>query len=306
MRQISLPSSKKKRSWHPALPPFKVHQIVALFVLCFTTVLAAYSPQPGDTLDIQILNKKDLNTRQLVAPDGTVSLPLIGRLSVKGKSLETIDTLLKTEFAKYIQNPVLVVQLDPLKKTTPNTETNYYVSFVDPISGLVTVKSVQTISEAMAWTAGKDFQTYRYLPNGQRRTLAPTENLLPGDTVVISPEQKEPIYILFQDQSKNTVDLKKAASPKEASAWVSTGKCVLRKTSHAISLYAEAAGGIPEYEINIHNDLVNPFNDGDTPTIEPGDTLIITIGKPEDWWGENWYKVLSGMGVVVGLWNSVK
>lgn len=274
--------------------PFKISQIVALFVLCFTTVIAAYSPQPGDTLDIQILNKKDLNTRQLVAPDGTVSLPLIGRLSVKGKSLKTIDTLLKTEFAKYIQNPVLVVQLDSVKKTTANTETNYYVSFVDPISGLVTVKSVQTISEAMAWTAGKDFQTYRYLPNGQRRTLAPTENLLPGDTVVISPEQKEPIYILFQDQSKNTVDLKKAASPKEASAWVSTGKCVLRKTSHALS--PEAAERVPEYEIHA----------GDALTIAPGDTLIITIGKPEDWWGENWYKILTGAAVVVGLFNSIR
>jgi len=288
------------------MPPFKARQIVVLFVMCLTTAITAYSPQPGDTLDIQILNKKDLNTRQLVAPDGTVSLPLIGRLSVKGKSLETIDTLLKTEFAKYIQNPVLVVQLDSVKKTTPTTETNYYVSFVDPISGLVTVKSVQTISEAMAWTAGKNFQSYRYLPNGQRRTLAPTENLLPGDTVVISPEQKEPIYILFQDQSKNTVDLKKAASPKEALAWISTGKCVLRKTSGPISLYAEMAGGVPEYEIDIHNCFVGPGHSGDRPTIEPGDTLIITIGKPEDWWGENWYKVLSGMGVVVGLWNSVR
>lgn len=285
--------------------PFKARQIVVLFVLCLTSVIAAYAPQPGDTLDIQILNKKDLNTRQLVAPDGTVSLPLIGRLSVKDKSLETMDSLLKTEFAKYIQKPILVIQVDPLKKTTPTTETHYYVSFVDPTSGVVTVKSAETVSEAMAWTAGKPFQAYRYRPNGQRRPLSPTENLLPGDTVVVSPEQQEPIYILFQDQAKNTMDLKKATSLKEASAWVSTGKCVLRKTSRAISLYAEAAGGVPEYEINIHNDLVNAFNNGDTPTIEPGDTLIVTIGKPEDWWGENWYKVLSGMGVVVGLWNSI-
>ena len=288
------------------MPPFKARQIVVLFVMCLTTAITSYSPQPGDTLDIQILNKKDLNTRQLVAPDGTVSLPLIGRLSVKGKSLETIDTLLKTEFAKYIQNPVLVVQLDSVKKTTANTETNYYVSFVDPTSGLVTVKSVQTVSEAMAWTAGKDFQSYRYLPNGQRRTLSPTENLLPGDAIVVASEQREPIYILFQDQAKNTVDLKKATSPQEAIAWISTGKCVLRKTSRGSSLYAEAVGGVPEYEINIHNCLVDPANNGDTPTIAPGDTIIITVGKPEDWWGENWYKVLSGMGVVVGLWNSIK
>lgn len=31
-----------------------------------------------------------------------------------------------------------------------------------------------------------------------------------------------------------------------------------------------------------------------------------SLGDPEDWWGDNWYKVLSGMGVVVGLWNSVR
>jgi protein involved in polysaccharide export with SLBB domain len=50
---------------------------ITALILGLSTVIFAYSPQPGDTLDIQILNKKELNTRQLVAPDGTISLPFI-------------------------------------------------------------------------------------------------------------------------------------------------------------------------------------------------------------------------------------
>lgn len=84
--------------------------------------------------------------------------------------------------------------------------------------------------------------------------------------------------MVFKDLSKNTVELKKVESVREATAWIAGQKYELKKSASVTS---------------------------NAEMIEPGDTVILTTGKPEDWWGENWYKVLSGAGVVMGLWNSV-
>ena len=246
-----------------------------------TTTLFAYVPQPGDTINIQVINKKELSTKQQISPDGTISLPLVGRFSVKNKSLEDVDAQLKTEYSKYLQNPVILVQLDQLKKGIVQPFGNFFVSLMDPQKGTIEVKTAKTLSEAMAWTGGQAFQAYRYSETGHKTLLGPKDNLIPGDTLVVSPSGTKlaPVYIVFKDLSKNTVDLKKAESVSEAMAWVAGQKYELRK----------GVVGTPNSE-----------------TIEPGDTVILTTGKPDDWWEDNWYKVLSGAAVVMGLWNSVK
>jgi len=240
----------------------------------------AYSPQPGDTIEVQILNKKELNTRQIIAPDGTISLPFIGRTKVDGKSLETIDSQLKTEFAKYIQSPTIVVQVDQLKK--PDTKADsYYVTLADSEKGTIEVKSVKTLSEAMAWTAGNNYQAYRVAKSGQKVAISPTDNLVLGDFLVVdlAKNKTQPIYLCFYDLSKNLIDLKKAQSVSEALGWT------------ASKPYQLVKGAVTSQNAT---------------TIEPGDTLIVTIGKPDNWLEDNWYKILTGAAVVVGLFNSLK
>lgn len=249
-------------------------------VLIFGGATFGYSPQPGDTLEIQILNKKELNTRQIVAPDGTISLPFIGRYKVQGKPLETLDDQLKKELATYIQHPEIVVQIDQLKKSESKSSENFYVSIVDSEKGTIEVKSVKTISEAMAWTAGNSFQAYRINSAGQRILLKSDEKLVLGDYVVVDllRSKPEPIYLAFYDQSKNLIDLKKAATVSEAMGWTAGKPYQLVKGNSATPNIA---------------------------AIESGDTLIVNIGKQDDWLTENWYKILTGAAVVVGLWNSI-
>jgi len=252
------------------------------FFVFLTTFLFAYSPQPGDTLDIQVINKKELSTKQQISPDGTISLPLVGRFSVKNKSLEDIDTQLKMEYAKYLQNPVISVQIDQVKKGPLPPSGNFFVSLVDAQKGTIGVKSVKTVSEAMAWTAAQPFQVYRYSENRQKLLLGPNDTLTPGDTVVVSLANTKsvPIYMIFKDQSKNTIELKKAETVTEATSWIAGQHYELKKGPNSATENAAI--------------------------IEPGDTVILTTGKADDWWGDNWYKVLSGAAVVMGLWNSVK
>jgi hypothetical protein len=250
-------------------------------VLGLSINIFSYTPQPGDTIEIQILNKKELNTRQLVAPDGTISLPFIGRYTVQGKPLETLDDQLKAALGKYIQHPEIVVQIDQLKKSDSKSSDNFYVSLVDSEKGTIEVKSVKTLSEAMAWTAGNPFQAYRINPIGQRTPLKSDDKLGLGDYIVVDllRSKPEPIYLAFYDQSKNLIDLKKAVTVSEAMGWTAGKPYQLVKSKMATA------------------------NIG---TIEPGDTLIVNVGKPDDWLTENWYKILTSAAVVVGLFNSLK
>ena len=259
----------------------KIIGITMAIVLGLSINIFSYTPQPGDTIEIQILNKKELNTRQLVAPDGTISLPFIGRYTVQGKPLETLDDQLKAALRKYIQHPEIVVQVDQLKKPDSKASENFYVSLVDSEKGIIEVKTAKTISEAMAWTGGNSYQAYRVNVVGQKTALKNTDKLAVGDYIVVNLSQakSEPIYLAFYDQSRNLIDLKKAATVSEAMGWTAGKPYQLVKGKTVTS----SAG-----------------------VIEPGDTLIVNIGKPDDWLTENWYKILTGAAVVVGLFNSIK
>ena len=48
-----------------------------------------YQIRAGDTLRIEVLEDSSLNRTVLVAPDGRISMPQAGTLSVRGQSVET-------------------------------------------------------------------------------------------------------------------------------------------------------------------------------------------------------------------------
>jgi polysaccharide biosynthesis/export protein len=65
--------------------------------------VGTYRIQPGDTIDITVLEDADLNRRALVLPDGRVSVPLAGNIRVAGQTVgqveQTIASQLEPNFA---------------------------------------------------------------------------------------------------------------------------------------------------------------------------------------------------------------
>ena len=96
--------------------PICVLLIISLllsFGICNLSFASDYMLAPGDQLEVRIIGQKDLDTKQDIAPDGTISLPLLGRISAQNKTLTAFDSYLSSEFAKYIKNPQVVVYLTP-------------------------------------------------------------------------------------------------------------------------------------------------------------------------------------------------
>jgi hypothetical protein len=210
---------------------------VILFVFCFSLaqplLATEYSLAPIDTLSIQILNKKELNIKQTVAPDGTVSLPLIGRVNVTTHTLTSFQNFIEKEYAKYFKNPNIVLTVIPRP---------IYIVEKDGAGQVVNVKEAKTINEAKALTANSEMDI-KY-----------------GDIVTV--ETKAPIYVVQHNVAKNTWDVKVAKSLEEAKAYA--GKGYLGEIKH-------------------------------------GDMITVEVGKQPDWLEDNWYKVITGVSVVIGV-----
>lgn len=148
-----------------------------------------YVLAPNDQLEVRVIGQKDLDTKQAVAPDGTISLPLLGRVTAQGQTLASFNNYLSAEFAKYIKNPQVVVYLTP-----------------------------------------------------------------------------RPIYVIQHDVKKNVWDVKEAKSIDEARALAGRNY---------------------------------------TGQISNGDIVSVEVGQKPDWWEDNWYKVLTGTAVAVGIYATL-
>lgn len=60
---------------------------------------ATYRIQPGDVLDLTVLEDDSLNRRLLVLPDGRISVPLAGNIAVGGQTVEAVERTIADQLA---------------------------------------------------------------------------------------------------------------------------------------------------------------------------------------------------------------
>lgn len=72
----------------------------------------SYLLAPGDALDITVWKEEGLQKEQfLIAPDGTIVYPLIGSITVAGRSISDVKELLAHRLADYIADPSISIKL---------------------------------------------------------------------------------------------------------------------------------------------------------------------------------------------------
>ncbi|MDX2096583.1 MAG: polysaccharide biosynthesis/export family protein [Leptolyngbyaceae cyanobacterium bins.59] len=75
------------------------------------TPLYLYRLGPGDGVAITVQRFADLSTQAALDPEGKVTLPLVGRLSLEGLTLEQSQEKLRIAFNEYVINPVVQVSV---------------------------------------------------------------------------------------------------------------------------------------------------------------------------------------------------
>jgi polysaccharide biosynthesis/export protein len=69
---------------------------------------------PGDQLNVQVFGDQSLTQQTMVLADGTVDYPLIGRVSLAGKTPDQAASTLAARLHDYVRHPVVTVEISQL------------------------------------------------------------------------------------------------------------------------------------------------------------------------------------------------
>lgn len=94
--------------------------LCTLLLVPMALAQAAYEIQPGDQLEINVLEDPSLNRTSLVLPDGRISLPLAGPIRVAGLTIEQAQTeIVRGLAANFNTRPNVFVTLAALAPEEP-------------------------------------------------------------------------------------------------------------------------------------------------------------------------------------------
>ena len=92
--------------------------VILLMVALIPLPVLAQNPYvlgPGDVLDIRVWDNNDLNQTVFIAPDGNLSLPLVGQVPAGGKTIQQLQDELTKQYSKAVRVPSVAVILKEIR-----------------------------------------------------------------------------------------------------------------------------------------------------------------------------------------------
>lgn len=147
-----------------------------------TAAVAEYRVGPDDVLDIRVFDAPDLSGEFRVAGDGTVSIPLLGALSVGGHTPAGVEGILTdTLAASYMRDPTVTVQVAEMGSHGVSVVGAVRVPGVFQIGSSITLLEALARAEGLAEDAGE-----RVLVVRRGAELEGPASSSPDDVVVVN------------------------------------------------------------------------------------------------------------------------
>jgi polysaccharide biosynthesis/export protein len=110
--------------------------------------VAEFQVGAGDTISINVWRQSDLSMEIRIAPDGTISFPMVGTMQVSGLTHGQIRDQLTTAIADYIEDPQVAVNIVELQ--------NQKVTVIGEVNtpAVLQLNNQLSIVEALAMTGG--------------------------------------------------------------------------------------------------------------------------------------------------------
>jgi polysaccharide export outer membrane protein len=84
-----------------------------------SAVSSTYLLSPYDVIDVSVYNEEDLHIRTRLGSDGTALLPLIGTVTLAGKTVSEANDLIKEKYAKgFVKDPHVLLTVLEYRKNT--------------------------------------------------------------------------------------------------------------------------------------------------------------------------------------------
>ncbi|MCU0902861.1 MAG: polysaccharide export protein [Tabrizicola sp.] len=132
--------------------------VFLLPVLAVSAFAQDYRVQPGDTLQIEVLEDATLNRSTIVLPDGQITLPVAGTIRVAGRSLSQVQAEIVGRLASgFASPPTVFVSLSALAERVeplPPRTIPIYVLGAANSPGKVDILPGTTLLGALAQAGG--------------------------------------------------------------------------------------------------------------------------------------------------------
>ncbi|WP_424985707.1 polysaccharide biosynthesis/export family protein [Microbulbifer sp. S227A] len=117
---------------------------------------SSYKIKAGDVLRIEVLEDSSLNGESIVLPDGRVSVPLVGTVPVRGRSVDEVRNDLVTRLRpNFASDPTVYVSLASVATDEPDDDTlTIYMLGEVTTPGTIEVERGTTFLQALAQGGG--------------------------------------------------------------------------------------------------------------------------------------------------------
>jgi polysaccharide export outer membrane protein len=115
---------------------------------------------PGDRLNVVVVGVEAFSGPQLVLPDGTISMPLVGSVAVSGRTPVELSSDLERRLAAFVRRPRVFVRVDALRPIRVNVGGEVLTPGPRQIQNLVTgigtagVNTLPTLTTAIVQAGG--------------------------------------------------------------------------------------------------------------------------------------------------------
>ncbi|MDR7550833.1 MAG: polysaccharide biosynthesis/export family protein [Armatimonadota bacterium] len=183
--------------------------LLSLIFLSSWSPAGAQSPYllgPDDVLEITVYGYADLSRLVTVLPDGTISVPLVGIITVAGLTVEQATKKIAQGLALYIKNPQVVVIVKEFRKfriavlgqvMRPGTyELKPGVTVLDALSAAGGLTEKASVTQARLIRASGETVPLRLDELLLRQEMRHNLPLQSGDTLMIPEELNNKIFVL--------------------------------------------------------------------------------------------------------------
>jgi len=181
----------------------KLNQILFVFLFLSWAPVApllagdssdTYKIRQGDILDISVWGDDTLNKQVRVLPDGSISFPLVGQVSVAGHSPADVDGQITTKLKTYLPDPEVNVIVQSTEGNRVYIIGKVNTPGVIPLQGPMTVLQALSISggfdkfaelDEIKILRGKQVMPVNYSDLIRGRNLASNHLLQADDTILV-------------------------------------------------------------------------------------------------------------------------
>jgi polysaccharide export outer membrane protein len=210
------------------------------------TFARAYRIGPGDLLEIKVFEVKELEQTVRVSEDGSITLPLLGRVVIEGLTQDgVVQKLTELLSAKYVKNPQVTIFIKEYK--------NQQVAVIGAVEkagnyelvGRKNLLQIISMAGGFSETAGDQIFVLREGPDGHTQTITIDYNdlMVNGNQALNIPIEPSDVINVPVDKEIRVFVMGRVTRPGAVKAKLSEGITLLQAIADAGGLAEGAKKG---------------------------------------------------------------